>query len=96
MNTVYRPMPIDRTLKALEGIADSKGLKLEDVDGYVSLCEFLTDIEFSEVAPNMWYPKEQTFEILKKIIAYVAPSWIGHEWEFHWKCQPEEVRECTT
>lgn len=32
MNTIYRPMPIDRTLKALENIADSKGLKLEDVE----------------------------------------------------------------
>lgn len=91
MNTIYRPMPIDRTLKALESIADAKGLQLEDVDGYVSLCKFLTDLESKEVAPNVWYSKRETFQILKKLIAYVAPGWIGHEWKFHAKCQPKEV-----
>lgn len=90
MNTIYRPMPIDRTLKALEGIADSKGLKLEDVDGYGSLCKFLTNLESKEFAPNVWYSKRDTFQILKKLIAYVAPGWIGHEWEFHAKCQPHD------
>lgn len=91
MNTIYRPMPIDRTLRALEVIADSKELKLEDVDGYVSLCKFLTDLESKEVAPNVWYSKREAFQILKKLIAYVAPGWVGHEWEFHAKCQPQEI-----
>lgn len=82
-------MPIDRTLKALEDIADSKGLKLEDVDGYVTLCKFLTDLEFNE--PTEYISGLEAFETLKRIIAYVAPSWVGREMEFHWKCQPEEV-----
>lgn len=82
---MYRPMPIDRTLKALEDIADTKGLKLEDVPGYVELCEFLTDIEDNE--PTEWVSSAEAFETLKRIIAYVAPGWVGHEMEFHWKCQ---------
>lgn len=92
MNNIYRPMPVDRTLKALESIADSKGLKLEDVDGYVRLCQFLTDIETSE-APIEWMSKTDTFLVLKRLIAHVAPGWVGHEWEFHAKCQPKEVSQ---
>lgn len=88
---VYRPMPIDRTLKALEDIADTKGLKLEDVPGYVSLCEFLTDIEENE--PTEWVSSAEALETLKRIIAYVAPGWVGHEMEFHQKCQPADYRE---
>lgn len=90
MNTIYRPMPLDYTLKALELIADQKGLQLEDVDGYVSLCKFLTDLESKEASnqPIEWVSKEETFQILKKLIAYVTPIWVGHEWEFHNKCQP--------
>lgn len=90
MNTIYRPMPLDRTLKALENIADYKGLQLEDVDGYTHLCQFLTDIETSE-DPIEWMSKADTFMVLKRLIAYVAPNWVGHEWEFHAKCQPQEA-----
>lgn len=90
---MYRPMPIDHTLKALESIADHKGLRLEDVDGYESLCKFLTDLEDNE--PTEWVSKVEAFEVLKRSIAYVAPGWVGHEMEFHWKCQPEEVCVCT-
>lgn len=86
---MYKPMPIDRTLKALEDIADSKGLKLEDVDGYVPLCKFLTDLEYNE--PTEYISGLEAFKTLKRIIAYVAPSLVGREMEFHWKCQPEEV-----
>ena len=86
---MYRPMPIDRTLKALEDIADSKGLKLEDVDGYEPLCMFLTDLEYHE--PTEYICGLEAFKTLKRIIAYVAPSWVGREMEFHWKCQPKEV-----
>ena len=60
---IYRPMPIDHTLKALERIADEKGLQLEDVPGYVSLCEFLTDVELGD-QPSDWHSKERTFEVL--------------------------------
>lgn len=88
---VYRPMPIDRTLKALEDIADTKGLKLEDVPGYVGLCEFLTDIEFGD-KPRDWHNLERTLKVLKALIAYVAPGWIGCEMEFHRKCQPESLQ----
>lgn len=91
---MYRPMPIDRTLKTLERIADYKGLRLEDVDGYEALCKFLTDFEDNE--PTEWVSKVDALEVLKRIIAYVAPEWVGHEMELHWKCQPEEVSECTT
>lgn len=83
------PMPIDRTLKALEDIADSKGLKLEDVDGYIALCMFLTDLEEDE--PAEYICGLGAFETLKRIIDYVAPGWFGREMEFHWKCQPKEV-----
>ena len=89
MMKIYRPMPIDYTLKALEEIADTKGLRLEDVDGYRPLCAFLTALEDDE--STEWASMAETFEILKRIIAYVAPGWIGHELEFHQKCQPEEV-----
>ena len=85
MNT----MPIDRTLKALEDIADSKGLKLEDVDGYVDLCKFLTDLEYNE-SPE-WISKVEAFKTLERIVDYVAPGWAGHVWEFHARCQPEET-----
>lgn len=86
---VYTPMPIDHTLKALERIADEKGLQLEDVAGYVELCEFLTAIDLGE-QPQDWHSKERTLEVLKALIAYVAPGWSGHEMEFHLKCQPAE------
>lgn len=86
---MYKPMPIDRTLKALEDIADSKGLRLEDVDGYVPLCKFLTDLEYQE--PTEYISRLEAFKTLKRIIAYVAPGWVGNEMEFHWNCQPEEV-----
>lgn len=89
MAKMYRPMPIDRTLKALEDIADSKGLRLEDVDGYEPLCKFLTDLEDNE--PTEYISGAEAFETLKRIIAYVASCWVGHEMEFHWKCQPEGV-----
>ena len=89
MMKIYRPMPIDYTLKALEGIADTKGLRLEDVDGYKHLCAFLTDLEYDEATE--WVSMAETFEVLKHIVAYVAPDWVGHELEFHRKCQPEEV-----
>ena len=89
MMKIYRPMPIDRTLKALEEMADTKGLKLEDVDGYEPLCAFLTAMEDDD--PTEWISGAEAFEVLKRIIAYVAPSWVGNEMEFHWKCQPEEV-----
>ena len=84
---VYRPMPIDYTLKALECTADQKGLRLEDVPGYVSLCEFLTDIEDND-QPSTWISGADAYEILKKCIAYVVPGWVGSEMEFHQKCQP--------
>ena len=84
---MYRPMPIDYTLKALERSADEKGLKLEDVPGYVEFCEFLTDIELGE-QPAEWHSKERSLEVLKALIAYVLPGWVGHEMEFHHKCQP--------
>lgn len=87
---VYRPMPIDYTLKALERSADEKGLKLEDVAGYVKLCEFLTDIEMND-QPATWMSGAEAFEVLKALIAYVVPGWVGCEMEFHRKCQPQEV-----
>ena len=83
---IYRPMPIDYTLKALERTADEKGLALEDVAGYVELCAFLTDLEFNE--STEWISGIEAFEILKRIIAYIAPDWVGSEMEFHRKCQP--------
>ena len=83
---IYRPMPIDYTLKALERTADEKGLALEDVPGYVELCAFLTDLELNE--PTVWIGGIEAFEVLKRIIAYIAPDWVGSEMEFHWKCQP--------
>ena len=86
---MYRPMPIDHTLCTLERIAHSKGLQLEDVSGYVELCEFLTAIEYGE-QPLTWISKQDTLEILKRIITYVAPGWIGRELEFHLSCQPKE------
>lgn len=89
---MYRPMPIDHTLKALESIADEKGRALEDVPGYVELCEFLTDIEFGD-QPRNWHTKEDSLAVLKAIIAYVAPGWVGHEMEFHQKCQPAKAEE---
>lgn len=85
---IYRPMPIDRTLKALEETADQKGLKLEDVDGYIALCKFLTDLEDGE--PTNYISGVEAFETLKRIIAYIAPGWIGSEMEFHRRCQPNE------
>lgn len=88
---MYRPMPIDRTLKALEDIADTKGLKLEDVDGYESLCAFLTALEDDEFTE--WVSRVEAFEVLKRIIAYVAPGWVGREMEFHQKCQPAKAEE---
>ena len=88
---IYRPMPIDYTLKALERTADEKGLALEDVTGYVELCAFLTDLEFGD--PTEWISGVEAFEILKRIIAYVAPGWIGSEMEFHQKCQPAGVKK---
>ena len=86
---VYRPMPIDYTLKALERSADEKGLKLEDVPGYIELCEFLTDIEFGD-QPRNWHTKEDSLAVLKALIAHVLPCWSGHEMEFHRRCQPNE------
>lgn len=86
---IYRPMPIDYTLKALECTADEKGLALEDVSGYVELCAFLTDLEFGD--PTDWISGVEAFEILKRIIAYVSPEWVGSEMEFHRKCQPAGV-----
>ena len=83
---IYRPMPIDYTLKALERTADEKGLALEDVPGYVELCAFLTDLELNE--PTEWISGIEAFEVLKRIIAYIAPDWVGSEMEFHRKCQP--------
>ena len=90
---IYRPMPIDHTLKTLERIADEKGLQLEDVPGYVSLCEFLTDVELG-YQPSDWHSKERTFEVLKALIAYVTPIWVGREAEFHQKCQPLACLGC--
>lgn len=89
---MYSPMPIDHTLKALEDIADSKDLKLEDVPGYVELCEFLTAVEVGD-QPRNWHTKEDSLAVLKALIAYVAPGWVGHEMEFHQKCQPTEAGE---
>ena len=86
---VYRPMPIDYTLRALERTADEKGLQLEDVPGYVELCEFLTDIDLG-IQPSDWHSKERTLEVLKALIAYVVPGWVGSEIEFHQKCQPSD------
>lgn len=85
---MYRPMPIDRTLKALESIADSKGLQLEDVPGYIPLCEFLTDIEL-EGSSTSCFSREDCLKVLKDLIAYVAPSLVGCEMEFHLSCQPK-------
>lgn len=82
---MYRPMPIDYTLKALERSADEKGLNLEDVPGYIELCEFLTDIELGD-QPRDWH----TNAVLKALIAHVLPCWSGHEMEFHRRCQPNE------
>lgn len=85
-----RKLPLDNTLYVLEKIADSKGLQLEDVPGYLDLCKFITDVEFNEVNIT-WQSKEATMSTLRAIIAYVAPSWVGHEAEFHMQCQPKEV-----
>ena len=85
---MYRPMPIDHTLHRLEQIADRKGLKLEDVAGYVRLCEFLTDIDL-EGSSKLRFSRADCLAVLKALIAWVAPEWVGHEMEFHMKCQPE-------
>lgn len=86
---MYSPMPIDHTLKALERSADEGGLKLEDVPGYIELCEFLTDIDLG-IQPRDWHSKERTLEVLKALVAYVLPCWSGREMEFHRRCQPNE------
>lgn len=80
-------MPLDHTLKALENIADSKGLQLEDVPGYIPLCSFLTDLELYGTSSE-FFSKEDCLKVLKALIAYVAPSLVGCEMEFHLSCQP--------
>ena len=87
---MYRPMPIDRTLKAPERSADEKGLRLEDVPGYCDLCAFLADIEI-DGSSTMQFSREACLVVLKALIAHVLPCWVGREMEFHMSCQPEEV-----
>ena len=87
---MYRPMPIDHTLKALERSAEENGHKLEDVPGYIELCEFLADIEIDGCSDKP-FDKAACLKVLKDLIAYVLPCWVGHEIEFHQKCQPKEV-----
>lgn len=84
-------MPIDRTLKALEVEADRKGLQLEDVDGYVPLCEFITDLEIDSCSSS-WFSREDALRVLKNLICYVLPSWSVDPMAFHFKCQ--EVAPC--
>lgn len=82
-------MPIDRTLKCLEIIADHKGLRLEDVDGYTELCSFLSDLDVYGYSTG--FSRADCLRVLKALIAHVCPSWVGCEMEFHRACQPEEV-----
>lgn len=82
-----RQLPIDRTLKVLEIIADSKGLKLEDVEGYTTLCQFLTDLDLDGCS-KLNFTKADTLRVLKRLIAYVTPSWAEMPMEFHQMCQP--------
>lgn len=89
---IYRPMPIDYTLKALERRADAWGIQLEDIEGYVDLCAYLTDIDCGE-QPSKWFSKEDCMNVLKTIIKEVAPAWVGKEYEFHLNCQPVERKE---
>lgn len=83
-------LPIDRTLKVLEMVADHKGLRLEDVEGYVPLCEFLTDLELDGCS-SKGFGREDCLKVLKALVAYVLPSFVGCEMAFHMSCQPEEV-----
>ena len=69
----FETRPIDKALYELEKVADSKGLHLEDVLGYVKLCEFLTDLDIYGCSDS-GFTKEDCLNVLKACIVHVFPT----------------------
>lgn len=72
--------PIDDVLYSLERIADKRGKRLEDVDGYVGLCEFLTDLDVWGFSDS-YYDKQHCKEVLCKCVAHVLPE-LNDPWAY--------------
>ena len=82
---MLKTRPIDKALYELEKVADTKGLYLEDVPGYVSLCSFLSDLDVFGCS-SAGFDKGQCLEVLKACIVYVFPTladdplwWFNHK-----------------
>lgn len=70
---MLKTRPIDKALYELEKVADTKGLHLEDVLGYVELCEFLTDLDVYGCSDKGFY-REDCVNVLKACIVHVFPN----------------------
>lgn len=70
---MLKTRPIDKALYELEKVADTKGLCLEDVLGYVKLCEFLTDLDIYGCT-SIDFTKEDCLNVLKVCIVHVFPN----------------------
>lgn len=82
---MLKTRPIDKALYELEKVADTKGLYLEDVLGYVELCEFLTDLDIYGCSTK-GFDKAACVDVLKACIVHVFPTLADNPmWWFHHK-----------
>ena len=65
--------PIDRALFELEKVGDTRGLHLEDVEGYVDLCRFLSDLDVYGCS-DMDFDKARCLDVLKACIVHIFPT----------------------
>ena len=78
--------PIDKTLRVLELVADTKGMALDDVPEYVSLCEYLTCIDMN-LNDQLPFAHDEVFEVYQKVFTQVMPECPGNAMDFHRRCQ---------
>lgn len=65
--------PIDKALYELEKAGDTKGLHLEDVPGYVELCDFLTDLDVFGCS-RAGFDRDRCIDILSACIVHIFPN----------------------
>jgi hypothetical protein len=80
--------PLDKTLHALERMADFRGLELESIPEYVSLCECLTCLEMGldDQAP---FPYDEIETVYRSVFKQVVVGARMDAMEFHRRCQQQ-------